>query len=85
MKAKIPSPITDTRNVSGLLQNIYGRAPEAGAVCGIYFFENRAALWEFRESELAKTVPTACETSEFWPEVYEVVSPQHPEHGPITE
>lgn len=72
-------------DVPGLVQKIYGRDPETGAVCGIYFFESKTALLEFQESELAKTIPTAYETTEFRPEVYDVLYPLHPERGPIPE
>jgi hypothetical protein len=69
--------------VPGLLQKIYGRDPATGAVCGIYFFESQAALAAFRESELAKTIPTAYEAVEFRPEVYELLYPLRPEKGPF--
>jgi len=45
--------------VPGLIQKIYGRDPETGDVCGIYFFENREALASFRDSELAKMIGDA--------------------------
>jgi hypothetical protein len=38
--------------VPGLIQKVYGRDDETGDVCGIYFFESRAALAAFRETEL---------------------------------
>lgn len=69
--------------VPGLLQKIYGQDPATGAVCGIYFFESQAALAAFRESELAKSIPTAYETVELRPEVYEVLYPLRPEAGPF--
>jgi hypothetical protein len=69
--------------VPGLLQKIYGRDNATGAVCGIYFFENQAALAAFRETELAKTIPTAYEVVEFRPEVYDVLYPLRPEKGPF--
>lgn len=69
--------------VPGLLQKIYGRDPSTGAVCGIYFFESREALAAFRETELAKTIPTAYEVVEFRPEVYELLYPLRPERGPF--
>jgi hypothetical protein len=69
--------------VPGLLQKIYGQDPATGAVCGIYFFESQAALAAFRESELARSIPTAYETVEFRPEVYEVLYPLRPEGGPF--
>ena len=71
-------------NVPGLVQKIYGRDPSTGDVCGIYFFENQKSLVDFRETELAKTIPTAYETTEIRLEVYEVLYPLHPERGPIT-
>jgi hypothetical protein len=69
--------------VPGLLQKIYGRDNATGAVCGIYFFESQAALAAFRETELAKTIPTAYEVIEFRPEVYDVLYPLRPEKGPF--
>jgi hypothetical protein len=54
-------------------------------VCGIYFFENQAALTEFRETELAKTIPTAYEAIDIRREVYEVLYPLHPGKGPLAE
>jgi len=69
--------------VPGLLQKIYGRDPETGAVCGIYFFENRAALAAFRESELARTIGTAYETVELRAEAYDLLYPLRPEQGPF--
>jgi hypothetical protein len=69
--------------VPGLLQKIYGRDPATGAVCGIYFFENRAALVAFRESELAKTISTAYEAVEFRAESFDLLYPLRPEKGPF--
>lgn len=69
--------------VPGLLQKIYGRDSSTGAVCGIYFFESQEALAAFRETELAKTIPTAYEVVEFRPEVYELLYPLRPERGPF--
>ena len=69
--------------VPGLLQKVYGRDEATGAVCGIYFFESQEALAAFRETELAKTIPTAYEVAEFRPEVYEVLYPLRPERGPF--
>jgi hypothetical protein len=70
--------------VPGLLQKIYGRDKSTGAVCGIYFFESQTALDAFRETELAKTIPTAYEVVEFRPEVYELLYPLRPERGPFS-
>ena len=72
-------------DVPGLVQKIYGRDESTGDVCGIYFFKDQKALAEFRETELAKTIPAAYEATEIRREVYEVLYPLHPERGPITE
>jgi hypothetical protein len=69
--------------VPGLLQKIYGRDDATGAVCGIYFFESRAALEAFRESELAKTIPTAYEVVEIRAEAFGLLYPLRPEIGPF--
>jgi hypothetical protein len=71
--------------VPGLLQKIYGRDETSGAYCGIYFFENEAALAAFRETELAQTIASAYEAVEVRPEVYEVLYPLRPERGPFAE
>ncbi len=73
------------KEVPGLIQKIYARDESTGDVCGIYFFENQAALSSFRDTELAKTIPMAYEAKEIRREVYEVLYPLHPDRGPITE
>jgi hypothetical protein len=70
--------------VPGLIQKIYGRDPETGDWCGIYFFESRHALAAFRESELAKSIPDAYEATDVRREVFEVVFPLRPDVGPVT-
>jgi hypothetical protein len=70
--------------VPGLVQKIYGRDGATGDVCGIYFFENQAALNAFRETELAQTIPVAYEAIDIRREVYEVLYPLRPERGPVT-
>lgn len=72
-------------DVPGLVQKIYGRDQSSGDVCGIYFFENQTALDKYRESELAKTIPTAYEVSEIRMEIYNMLYPLHPDRGPISE
>ena len=72
------------REVPGLVQKIYGRDPETGDVCGVYFFESDKALVAFRETELARTIPTAYEAVDVRREVYEVLYPLWPERGPLT-
>ena len=69
--------------VPGLIQKIYGREHDTGDTCGIYFFENREALAAFRDSELAKSIPTAYEATDVRREVYDVLFPLKPEIGPL--
>jgi len=61
------------RKVPGLIQKVYGRDESTGDMCGIYFFESRADLDAFRDTELAKTIPSAYEAVEVRPEIYEVL------------
>lgn len=69
--------------VPGLVQKIYGRDEATDDVCGIYFFEDQSALNAFRETELAKTIPTEYEALGVRREVYEVLFPLHPDRGPL--
>jgi len=69
--------------VPGLIQKIYARDEATGDTCGIYFFESKEALAAYLEAELAKTIPTVYEATEFRPEVYEVMFPLKPEAGPL--
>jgi Putative mono-oxygenase ydhR len=71
------------RDVPGLVQKVYGRDPETGDVCGIYFFESDGALAAFRETELARTIPMAYEAVEVRPEVYEVLYALWPGREPL--
>jgi heme-degrading monooxygenase HmoA len=71
------------REVPGLLQKVYGRDPETGEVCGIYFFESDEALAAFRETELARTIPAAYEAVDVRREVYDVLYALWPERGPL--
>ena len=72
------------REVSGLTQKLYGRDPDTGDVCGIYFFESAKALAAFRETELARTIASAYEATDLRREVYEVLYPLWPDRGPFT-
>ena len=69
--------------VPGLIQKFYGRDEATGDTCGIYFFESKEALAAFRDTELAKTIPTAYEATDIRREVYEVLFPLKPEIGPL--
>ena len=73
------------KEVPGLIQKFYGRDESNGDVCGIYFFKDQASLSAFRETDLAKTIPTAYEAKEIRREAYEVIYPLYPDRGPITE
>jgi hypothetical protein len=73
------------REVPGLVQKIYGRDESTGDACGIYFFEDQRALSNFRETELAKTIPSAYEVNDIRREVYEVLYPLYPDRGPFVE
>ena len=71
------------REVPGLIQKMYGRDPASGDVCGIYFFEDADSLAAFRDSELAKTIPSAYEATDVRREVYEVICPLYEDRGPL--
>jgi hypothetical protein len=71
------------RDVPGLVQKVYGRDPETGDVCGIYFFESDGALAAFRETELARTIPVAYDAVDVRREVYEVLYALWPGRGPL--
>lgn len=73
------------QEVPGLVQKIYGRDESTGDLCGIYFFKDQKSLADFRDSELARTIPSAYEATDVRREVYEVLYPLHPERGPIAE
>lgn len=70
-------------DVPGLVQKIYGHDSSTGDACGIYFFEDEAALAAFRDSELAKTIPAAYEAVDVRPEVFDVLFPLRPDRGPV--
>ncbi|KPK56159.1 MAG: hypothetical protein AMS22_02230 [Thiotrichales bacterium SG8_50] len=67
------------------MRKIHGRDETTGDACGIYFFETQAALADLRETELAKTIPSAYEATEIRREIYEVLYPLYPERGPLPE
>lgn len=69
--------------VPGLIQKIYGRDDATGDVCGIYFFESKEALAAFRDTELARTIPSAYEAVDVRREVYDVLYPLRPDRGPF--
>lgn len=73
------------KEVPGLVQKIYGRDEATGDICGIYFFKDRQSLADFRDSDLAKSIPAAYEATDVRREVYEVLFPLYTERGPVAE
>ena len=71
------------QEVPGLTQKVYGRDTATGDVCGIYFFESAEALAAFRNSELARTIPSAYEAVDVRREVYDVLYSLWPDRGPL--
>jgi hypothetical protein len=71
--------------VPGLIQKIYARDGSSGDLCGIYFFRDQESLAAYRETELAKTIPSAYEAKDVRREVYEVLFSLYPDHGPMAE
>lgn len=69
--------------VPGLVQKFYGRDPMSGDWCGIYIFEDQKALANFRDSELAKTIPAAYEATDVRREVFEMLFPLYTDRGPV--
>jgi heme-degrading monooxygenase HmoA len=47
------------RAIPGLVQKYYGHEKETGEFCGVYIWESEESLKEFRQSELARTIPVA--------------------------
>ena len=60
-------------DVPGLIRKEFGRDPQSGSVCGIYFFESEAALAAYRDSELAASIPAAYAASDVRREVYQLL------------
>ena len=71
------------QEVPGLVQKVYGRDPETGDVCGIYF-DSVQSLTQFKESELARSIPQAYEAVNVRREVYDVLYTLRPDLGPFT-
>jgi hypothetical protein len=71
------------QEVPGLVRKVYGRDPETADVCGIYFFESREALDAFRETELARAIPSVYEATQVRRETYDILYPLRPERGPF--
>ena len=52
------------RNVPGLAEKIYLRFRESGEFGAVYVWDSEKALMDFRESELARTIPAAYQVEE---------------------
>jgi hypothetical protein len=72
------------QEIPGLVQKIYARDGETGALCGIYFFDSHESLAAFRDTELARTIPSAYEAVDVRREVYDLLYPLWPERGPVS-
>ncbi len=45
--------------LAGLVQKYYVKIPESGEWSGVYLWDSAASLAEYRESDLAKSIPAA--------------------------
>ncbi|KAI9019727.1 hypothetical protein DFJ74DRAFT_674179 [Hyaloraphidium curvatum] len=80
MAARAP----EFRRVPGLLQKFYGKdASDANSYTGIYIFASEADCDAYRQSDLAKSIPTAYKAvvTSMRREVYEVIAPLFPMEG----
>ena len=59
VRATIAERAPQFRALSGLLQKYYTRERETGEYVGIYVWDGEESLHEFRESDLARTIPAA--------------------------
>lgn len=67
------------RDVPGLIQKFYGREVDTGDVCGIYIFDSQESLHSFRQTELARTIPTAYRIESPRIEAFELLFPLRPD------
>jgi Putative mono-oxygenase ydhR len=67
-----------------LRQKLYIREPETGAYGGIYLWEDEQSMREFRQSDLAATIPDAYRVEgEPRVEIFELVSVLREEEGVV--
>jgi heme-degrading monooxygenase HmoA len=52
------------RNVPGLMEKIYLQFRESGEFGAVYVWDSEKALMDFRETELARTIPEAYQVEE---------------------
>ena len=67
------------RGVPGLVQKYYGREVETGDTCGIYLFDSEESLHAFRQTDLARTIPSAYRVESPRIEVFELLFPLNPD------
>ena len=67
------------REVPGLLQKFYGREVDTGDTCGIYVFDSQESLQSFRQTELARTIPSAYRIESPRIEVFDLLFPLRPD------
>jgi heme-degrading monooxygenase HmoA len=70
LRARAHERAPQFRAIPGLLQKYYVNRPGEGEYAGVYIWDSLESLAAFRESELAKSIPSAYEVSE--PPVIEV-------------
>jgi len=73
------------KEVPGLIQKFYARDEASGEVCGIYIFKDKKSVADYRDSELAKTIPSAYEATSVVPQVLELMFPLYTDRGPVAE
>src|ERR1700752_146901 len=66
------------REEPGLIQKFYGREVDTGDTCGIYIFDSHESMQSFRQTELARTIPSAYRIESPRIEVFELLFPLHP-------
>jgi Putative mono-oxygenase ydhR len=71
--------------VAGLVQKYYGYEMDSGAFCGCYIFDSEASRQAFLQSDLARTIPIACQAEEVRIGAYEVIFPLNEEALPLAQ
>lgn len=56
--------LSQFRAVPGLLQKYYAREPATGDYVGIYFFDSEESLLSYRNSDLARGIPSVYRVSD---------------------
>jgi heme-degrading monooxygenase HmoA len=64
VQAKFEERADQYRNVPGLVEKIYLRFRESGEFGAVYVWESEKALMDFRETDLARTIPDAYQVEE---------------------